>query len=439
MKKSKSPIRKILIAIGGFFVVSILIVLAGYLYIAYFLPIPETLTLRPHHLSTKIFDRRGQLLYEVLSPGQGRKTYLTLAEMPKDFVQAVLVSEDSDFYQHIGIDIGSIARAFFYNSLEKRITSGASTITQQLVRNLMGTNRERTFQEKIIETAYAIRLSNLYSKDQVLEQYLNTVYFGNQAYGAGEAALRYFNKNLADLDLAELTMLAGLPQSPSQFNPLVNFDKAKKRQRYVLDRLAQSTPGGFAAPNAVTPAPSLDPLPTSTPSTRSIFTPISSAAADQAFQEELHFATSRVKIEAPHFVQHLLAELEAKYGEDLLYSGLEIQTTIDLDLQKKAEQIIDYQLSRLADKHVTNAALLAADKTSGEILVWVGSQDFFNEQIDGQVDLITALRQPGSALKPFLYLLALENGDTAATIIPDLPFQIKTDTGIYSPLNYDLD
>lgn len=408
MKKRPTLLRKLLTGLGVFLITVLFVVILSYLYIAYFLPLPDALTIRPHHLSTKIYDRHGALLYEVLSPGQGRKTYLALSEMPPEFLQAVIASEDSDFYHHIGIDPGAIARAFFYNSLEQRITSGASTITQQLVRNLLGTNRSRTFVEKIEETVYAIRLSNLYSKDQVLEQYLNTVYFGNQAYGAGEAALRYYNKNLSDLDLAELTMLAGLPQSPSKYNPIVNLSAAKKRQQYVLDRLVQ-------------------------------LGQINTQEAQQAGAESLKFATAKVKIEAPHFVQYLLAQLEATYGEDLLYSGLEIRTTIDLDLEKKAEQIINYQLGKISDKHVTDAALLSADVRTGEILVWVGSKDYFDDQIAGQVDIITSERQPGSALKPFLYLLALQSGDTPATIVEDLPLQVKTDSGIYSPLNYDLD
>jgi membrane peptidoglycan carboxypeptidase len=221
-KYKLSTARIILLALVGFF----LLVLLSYLYIAYLLPIPTSLVLGQNFVSTKIYDRHGELLYEVLNPDQGRKTYLRLDQLPNTFVEAVVASEDSDYYSHVGVDLSAITRAFFYNSLEQKITSGASTITQQLVRNLMDTNRERNLQEKIIESVYAIRLSHAYTKEQVLEQYLNTVYFGNLAYGAPAAALNYFNKNLYDLDLAEQTMLAGLPQSPSNFNPLVNFDKA---------------------------------------------------------------------------------------------------------------------------------------------------------------------------------------------------------------------
>lgn len=403
--KKRSPLKISLTILAGLF----LIVIIVYLYIAYLLPIPESLFLQPAHVSTKIFDRHGKLLYEVLNPEQGRKTYLAIDKMPADFIHAIVASEDSDYYNHIGVDLGAISRAFIYNSLEQKITSGASTITQQLVRNLMGTNRERNLQEKIIESIYAVRLSHAYSKDQILEEYLNTVYFGNLSYGAASAALHYFDKNLYDLDLAELSMLAGLPQSPSNFNPLVHFEKAKTRQKYVLDRMVQL---GY----------------------------ITQKENDDAYGQPLKFGKAQSNIQAPHFVQYVLSELEKTYGEDRLYhDGLQITTTLDLDLQQKAEQIIDNQLARLAQKHVTNSALLAADTDTGQILVWVGSKDFFDDSIDGQVDIITSLRQPGSALKPFLYLLALERGETLATIIADLPFTVQTANGNYSPLNYDLD
>lgn len=404
-KKTPRPFLKIiLITLSGLF----LILLCGYLYLAFLLPIPANLQLRPTNISTKIFDRHGTLLYEVLSPKEGRKTYLALDQIPPLFINAIIASEDSDFYRHSGVDFLAIGRAIFYNYLEQKITSGASTITQQLVRNLLGTNRQRTLQEKLIEAAYAIRLSHAYSKDQILEQYLNTVYFGNLSYGLAEAADNYFGKNVANLDLAEISILAGLPQSPSGYNPLIHLPQAKKRQRYVLDRLVEQ---GH----------------------------ISQTEADQAHSEILQFASGKTAIEAPHFVHQVLAELEELYGDDLVYSGLQITTTLDLNLQKRAEQIINFQLEKLQDKNVGNAAMLAVDLPSGQILVWLGSKDYFNDQIAGQVDLITSLRQPGSALKPFLYLLALQQGDSLASIIEDLPMKVQTTGGVYAPLNYDLD
>lgn len=405
-KKNKKPlVRIVVLALGGF----LILILAVYIYIAYLLPIPDSLLLNNSSVSTKILDRNGKLLYQVVSNEHGRKSYVPLTQMPQAFVQAIIASEDSNFYQHIGVDFGAIARAFFYNSLAQKITSGASTITQQLVRNMLGTNRTRTLSEKLVESIYAVRLSNAYSKDEILEKYLNTVYFGNLAYGAGEAAQNYFGKNLGELDLAELSMLAGLPQSPSGFNPLVYPERAKERQKYVLDRLRQTGS-------------------------------ITDQQYSESSAEKLKYRKQKASIEAPHFVHHLLAELESRYGEDAVYGdGLTVTTTIDLDMEKKAESIINYQLEKLAQKNVTDASLLASDVTTGQVLAWVGSADYYNDAIDGQVDIITSLRQPGSALKPFLYLLALESGATLSDIIPDLPLQIQTDNGVYAPLNYDLD
>lgn len=404
-KKSKRPFwHWLLLVLGSLF----LSVLAGYLYIAWLLPLPDSLDLRPRHVSTKIYDRNGQLLYEVLSKGEGRKTYLRLDEMPLLFQKAIIASEDSDFYSHAGVDPGAIARALFYNYLEQKVTSGASTITQQLVRNLLGTNRERNLQEKLLETVYAIRISHAYSKERILEEYLNTVYFGNLSYGVAEAARNYFGKNLSDLDLAEISILAGLPKAPSAYNPLVNPEKAKKRQQYVLGRLVAQGD-------------------------------ITAARAEEAAARVLHFKSGKTAIEAPHFVHHVLAQLEEEYGHDFVYSGIAVRTTLDLNLQQEAQKIVNRQLDLLKQKNVGNAALLAATVPDGQVLVWLGSRDYFDDSIDGQVDIIGAARQPGSALKPFLYLLALENGDTLASLIEDLPIKVKTEGGVYSPLNYDLD
>jgi penicillin-binding protein 1C len=392
------------IFLGAFLIVIIL----GYLYIAFFLPLPSLLTHPANQVSTKIFDRNGELLYEVVNPDFGRQTYLKLEQFPEIFLQATLVSEDANFYQHPGVDLGALARAIFFNVLERRITSGASTITQQLVRNMLGVDRDRGFTEKLLEAAYAIRINNYYSKDQILELYLNTIYYGNQSYGAQTAALNYFDKNLIDLDSAELTLLAGLPQSPSNYNPLINFDLAKKRQQYVLNQLIEK---GY----------------------------LTGTESQAIYNQPLKFNQNNAAFKAPHFVQYVLGQLEETYGPDQVnYGGLQVTTTLDYNLQLSAQQIIDRRLEELSTKNVTNAAALAA-APNGQILVWIGSRNYFDPAIDGQVDIIRALRQPGSALKPFLYLLALEKGYTAASLLPDLPYTFQTETGPYSPKNYDLD
>ncbi len=385
-----------------------LIVVVAYLYLAFFLPLPQQLTDPQSQPTTKIFDRHGELLYEVSNPDNGRKSYLRLSDMPPLFIKAILVSEDSDYYQHIGVDFGAILRAFFFNALEQKITSGASTITQQLVRNLLGTNRERNFGEKLIETAYAIRLSNHYNKDQILEQYLNTIYFGSQAYGAESAAQTFFGKSLSNLDLSELTLLAGLPQAPSRYNPYQNSAAARRRQIYVLDRLQSA---GY----------------------------ITKLQAQEAAARPLKFRQSKIAIQAPHFVFYILNRLDAQFGEDAVNrGGLQVTTTLDLPVQQQIEQIVDYRLAQLEQKNVQSSAVLATDTSNSQVLVWIGSRDYFDDQIAGQVDLVTSLRQPGSALKPFLYLLALTKGYTAASLLPDIPQTFSTDNGAYNPQNYSL-
>ncbi|MGL5830731.1 MAG: penicillin-binding protein 1C [Candidatus Altimarinota bacterium] len=392
------------IFLGAFFI----IIIIGYIYLAFFLPLPQLLTHPANQVSTKIFDRHGELLYEVVNPDYGRQTYLKLEQFPEIFLQATLVSEDANFYQHPGVDLAALARAIFFNALERRITSGASTITQQLVRNMLGVERDRGFSEKLLEAAYAIRINNYYSKDQILELYLNTIYYGNQSYGAQTAALNYFGKNLIDLDEAELTLLAGLPQSPSNYNPLVNFDLAKKRQQYVLNQLIKKNN-------------------------------LTEDRAKSIFDQSLKFNHDSAAFKAPHFVRYVIGQLEEAYGPDQVnYGGLQVTTTLDYNLQLSAQQIIDRRLEELSTQNVTNAAALAA-APNGQILVWIGSSNYFNTEIDGQVDIIRALRQPGSALKPFLYLQALEKNYTAASILPDLPYTFQTDSGPYSPKNYDLD
>ncbi len=386
------------------------ILIAGlFIYVAFLLPLPGSLTSPIDYPTTKIYDRNGELLYEVLNPDHGRKTYLTLDQIPQSFIDATLASEDAAFFQHHGVDISAIARAAFFNVLEQRITSGASTITQQLVRNLLGLNRERTLSEKLKEAAYAIRLNFHFSKDQVLEKYLNTVYYGSMSYGAQAAALNYFDRNLYDLDLAHHSFLAGLPQAPTRYNPYQNFKAAKKRQRYVLDQMINQ---GF----------------------------ITQDEAEIAHAQPLTLRRNITEIKAPHFVHHVINQLDQEFGPDAVnYGGLEVTTTLDHDLQLDAEAIITRNLEKLADKDVGNGALLAAHRSSSEALAWVGSANYFDDEIAGQVDMITALRQPGSALKPFLYLLAFQNGYTPASILDDIPISFETDTGPYSPKNYDLD
>jgi len=412
MKFSLKAFRKthrvsfyVIVVLAGLFIFG----LSFYLYIGYFLPLPNALTQMGSQGSVKIFDKKGQLLYEAIQPMGGKKTFIPLSQTPKNFIDATLSAEDINFYQHGGVDLGAIARALFFNVSQGRIVSGASTIDQQVVRNLLGFTTERGYSEKILEMMYAIRMGNVYSKDQILELYLNTIYYGNLAYGSESAAEDYFGKHIYDLDLAESTLLAGLPQAPSYYNPFLFMDRAKKRQQYVLDQMVKY---GF----------------------------IDDAASKAAASETLKLRKNVVEMKAPHFVQYVLNQLGDMVSEEQLNAGnLNVYTTLDYDLELQAESIVSQQVKSLSDKHVTSGALLSIDPKTGKILAWVGSENYYNDEIDGQVDMITALRQPGSSIKPLMYLLSLEKGYTPATILDDVPVEFQTASGPYAPKNYDLD
>ncbi|MBI3734432.1 MAG: PBP1A family penicillin-binding protein [Chloroflexi bacterium] len=389
------------------------------------LPAPDALITRASPDTTKILDRQGRLLFEVLDPRAGRRTRLPLGELPVAFRQAVLAVEDANFYQHPGVDIGGVARAVVQFAREGQVVSGGSTITQQLARDLLLSREEResrSLARKLREMVLAVRLTAVYPKDTILEMYLNEVYFGQLAYGAEAAARAYFGKPARELDLAESALLAGLIQSPAAYNPLVNFDAARQRQGVVLGLMVKD---GF----------------------------IGEAEARLALNEPLHFAVQETggaaaKMRAPHFVTYVLSLLEAQYGaETVNHGGLRVVTTLDLDLQERAEATIRRQLSELArrtreegapDHHVHDAALVALNPTTGEIVAMVGSPDYFDASIDGAVNVALAKRQPGSAIKPITYAAAFSRDYTAATVLSDVPTAFLTkEQQPYEPQNYD--
>ena len=398
-----------LFGVGGLSALFLVLVFL-YFYVAFFMPLPAFLADIRSNATTKVFDRNGVLLYEVLKPKEGLIDFVPIERFPDDFINATLASEDVNFFHHDGVDLGAILRAVFLNLREFRIVSGGSTITQQVVRNFSGLNTRRSdFFNKFKEIAYAIRVSHLYSKDAILELYLNKIYYGNMFYGAQAASLGYFGKNVYDLDLAESTLLVGLPQSPSFYNPFVNFDNAKVRQKYVLDQMFK-------------------------------YDFISEDDSVLAFNEKLQLHAEKDVIKAPHFVRYVLNKVEEMYGEDaVLNGGLSITTTLDYSLQEGGLNIVRRHVDNLEDKNAHNGALLALDVKSGQILAWIGSVDYFDESIDGAVDMITSLRQPGSSIKPLNYLLAFEKGYSPATVIFDVPSQFSTASGGYTPKNYDLD
>jgi 1A family penicillin-binding protein len=394
------------------FLVSLGLAIAGYTYIAIGLPAPEELRTRSATFaSTKIYDRNGGLLYEVFDPQGGRRTLVPLEDISSDLRQATIATEDKRFYQHPGVDPIGIARAVWQNVTEKSIVSGASTITQQLARTVFLSPEERaqrTLSRKVKEAVLATEITRRYSPDDILEIYLNTIYYGNLAYGIEAAAETYFGKRAANLSLAEAALLAGLPQSPAIYDPFTNPEAAKARQSIVLGLMAEE---GYITP----------------------------AQAEAARSEELQFVAQRTDIQSPHFVTYVRQLLEQKYGSAVLYqSGLQVYTTLDPRLQGIAERAAREQVAAMADKHATNAALVAIRPITGEILAMLGSVDFSNPEIDGQVNVALRLRQPGSAIKPVTYAAAFEKGWTPATLLMDVPTEFPDGANPpYKPTNYD--
>ncbi|NIN64926.1 MAG: PBP1A family penicillin-binding protein [Anaerolineae bacterium] len=378
-----------------------------YAYYALTLPPAEELGARRLFMSTKIYDRHGRLLYEVFDPNAGRRTVVPIADMPQHLKDATIATEDKTFYKNPGFDPLAILRAARLNLTEGEIVSGASTITQQLVKNVF-LSPEKTFTRKIQEAVLAQEITRRYSKDEILQLYLNEVYYGNMAYGIETAADTYFGKSARELTLAEASFLAGLPQSPSIYDPYTNLEAAKDRQKVVLGLMVKE---GY----------------------------ITRSEADAAWAQELYFVPLRVDMKAPHFVVYVRKLLEEKYGTEMAYrGGLQVHTTLDLEMQALAQEVARERVAALADRHVSNAAVVAMVPQTGEVLVMLGSIDFWNEAIDGQVNVALALRQPGSSIKPVNYLAAFEKGWTPATLIMDTKTEFPNWEGPpYVPRNYD--
>jgi 1A family penicillin-binding protein len=386
------------------------------------LPSPDRLYERTSAPSTRIYDRHGRLLYEILDPHSGAHTPVPLDEFPQACLDATIATEDASFYDNPGVDGWAIIRALWINLQGGEILSGGSTITQQLARNLLLSPEERsqvTLERKLRESILAWRIARRYGKDNILTLYLNETYYGNLAYGLEAAANAYFAKSAAELDLAECALLAGLPQSPAGYNPLESPQAAKERQRVVLGLMVKH---GY----------------------------ISQDEADQASGEDLQFASAPFPIEAPHFVMLVRGRLEREFGLEAIHSqGLQVHTTLDLDAQETAERIVSRRLALLAEpsggqppRNVSNAAVVVLDPHTGEVLAMVGSPDYFDPQIDGAVNVAVATRQPGSSIKPITYAAAFDPTRdeplTAATMMVDVRTVFVTREGDpYVPRNYD--
>lgn len=402
------------------FFASVILGTAGYVAIAQDVPDASQLMAKQSEFaSTKIYDSKGNLLVELTDPSNpvaGRRTRVPLSQISDWVKKATIATEDPNFGRYnVGFDPIALIRAVYYVVTERDVVSGGSTITQQVARNLLLSPEERTSRSpmrKIREIILANELTRRYSPDQILEIYLNEINYGNLAYGIEAAAQTYFNKPAKDLNLAESSMLAGIPQSPVYWDPVANKDNTLRRQNTVLSLMAER---GYITPEQIFPA-------------------------QQEIKDKTFTAPppNFTKV-APHFMQYVQQQLDAEYGTQGLYrDGLRVYTSLDQDIQKVAEEAVRDNIAKLADKNVTNGAAVVIDPKTGEIRAMVGSADFFNEDIDGQVNIALAYRQPGSSVKPFTYLAAMEKGWTPATLYWDQPKTFTNEYGqTYTPKNYD--
>jgi len=369
------------------------------------LPSPRKLTTREVEVSTKIYDRNGTLLYKIYK--DKNRTPVKLSDIPIQVRLATLAIEDAEFYDHIGFSIKGIARAAIKNIRKGELTGG-STITQQLVKNAL-LSSEKTLIRKLRELVLALQVEHAYSKDEILEMYLNEVSYGGTAYGVQEASRMYFGKDVGRLTLEEAALLAGLPKSPTQFSPFgSNPEDAMGRQKEVL-RLMRIN--GY----------------------------ITEKQKIQAEIEDIKFAENKIDIKAPHFVMYVRDELEKEYGKEFVeQGGLEVITTLDLRIQELAERVVTQEVEKLKDLNVTNGAVVVLAPSTGEILAMVGSKNYFDLEADGNVNVTTSLRQPGSSIKVINYAYVLSNGFTPATMIIDSPTTfLVPGQEPYTPRNYE--
>jgi len=375
------------------------------------LPSINQIASRETFKTAQLFDRKGRLLWEFFDPDAGRRTVVPLTEISQYLIDATLAAEDANFYSNPGIEPRGIARAVYQNLSEQDIVSGASTITQQLVKNVLIPEEERyqqTPSRKIREALLAYQLTQKVSKSQILSLYLNEIFYGNQAYGVEAAAQSYFGKHANELTLAEASMLAGLPQSPAVYNPLRSPVAAKARQAYVLEQMVRH---GF----------------------------ITEAEANVAQQAELRYQPKERPFLAPHWSVYIRSLIEEKYGTRVLYQGgLKIYTSLDYDLQLKMQDVATSNIPILAQRDAQNTSIVVMNPKTGEILAMVGSMDYWNVDIDGQVNVALSERQPGSTIKPLVYLSAFTKGWVPSTTIMDEKLSIKDELGrTWTPENFD--
>ncbi len=408
IKLPRAPSLKIPKPRPIFFLPVGLVALLGFLFWYFILkglPSPENLITRSVEVSTKIYDRNGVLLYTIYK--DKNRTPVSLEEIPQHVREATLAAEDAEFYNHLGFSVRGISRSLARN-IKKGELTGGSTITQQLVKNALLTS-EKTLIRKIKELILSVEVELSFSKDSILEMYLNEVSYGGTAYGIQAASRLYFGKDVQELTLAEAALLAGLPKSPTKFSPFgPNPDLALERQKEVLSLMT-------------------------------INNYIQASTEEAALKEKISFAPNRIDIKAPHFVMFVRSALVEKYGEEIVEKGgLKVMTTLNYSIQKLAEEAVAKEVNSLTGLRVGNGAALVLDPQTGEILAMVGSKDYFDTASDGNVNIVTALRQPGSSIKVVNYAYALGHGYTAASILDDsaVTFSVPG-LPLYTPKNYD--
>ncbi|MBI5565674.1 MAG: transglycosylase domain-containing protein [Chloroflexi bacterium] len=398
-------------------VLALAVSVVGYVSIASALPSPDELEKKAINLftSSQIYDRDGNLLYELIDPNGGRRTTVPLTRISPWLTRATIATEDPRFYNHPGFDLIGIARAIIQNIREGDMVSGASTIAQQVVRSLvLPEGTERTLSRKIREAVLAAEVTRSYPRDKILEIYVNSINYGNLAYGVEAASRTYFNKDAAELTLAEASLLAGIPQSPAVYDPFTPEGKqyTLARQKSVLRLMRENGD----------------------------ITTEQEKLAAQAMENYIFTSPpNEFTAKAPHWVVYIKQLVEQEFGAAMLYrGGLKIYTTLDPKLQQSAEGVVREQIAALADKHVTNAGLIALEPATGKILAMVGSADFNDEAISGQVNMTLRPRQTGSVIKPLTYLAAFEKGWNPATVLWDIPVSYTDTAGnVYQPRNYD--
>lgn len=388
--------------------VSLLIIsLLSFAFLSFVNTLPNLSQLHdgPDEVTTKIYDRNNKLLYKIYK--DKNRSLIHLSDVPLVVRHAVLSAEDANFYEHYGISPKGITRAI-YKYLRDGEVTGGSTITQQLVKNAL-LSPEKTIIRKLKELILAFEVEAHFTKDQIFEMYLNEVSYGGTAYGIAEAADVFLGKHVHDLTLSEAAFLAGLPKSPTKYSPYgSNPQSSINRRNEILSLMHEQK---F----------------------------ITKQEQIEAQSQTISLNPPQINISAPHFVMYVKEILEEKYGTDVVEKGgLEVHTTLDLSIQKIAEEAVKNELTKLTNYKVSNGASLVLDTKSGEILAMVGSKDYFNTKDEGNVNVLTRLRQPGSTVKIINYAYALSHGYSLASIVQDIPMSFRLPDGkIYTPKNYD--